>query len=67
MKKARKIRNLVLIFGDQLDLNSAAFDGLDRDQDLVVQLEVLEEASYVLQHKIRIAYFFSSMRHFREE
>jgi deoxyribodipyrimidine photolyase-related protein len=66
LKDARKVRNLVLVFGDQLDLRSAAFDGLDRDRDLVVQLEVLE-TSYILQHKMRLAYFFSSMRHFRDE
>ena len=62
-----KVRNLVLVLGDQLDADSAAFDGFDHDLDVVMQMEVNEEATYITQHKLRIAYFFASMRHFREE
>lgn len=29
------IRSLVLVLGDQLDLNAAAFDGFDAAQDIV--------------------------------
>jgi len=61
------IRNLVLVFGDQLDAASAAFDGFDRTLDAVLQMEVREEAAYIPQHKKRIAFFFGAMRHFREE
>jgi deoxyribodipyrimidine photolyase-related protein len=60
------MRNLVLVFGDQLDDGSAAFDGFDRDLDAVLQMEVREEASYIPQHKRRIAFFFAAMRHFRD-
>ena len=61
------VRNLVLILGDQLDRSSAAFDGFDADQDAVWMAEVEEEATYLKQHKLRIAFFFSAMRHFRDE
>jgi deoxyribodipyrimidine photolyase-related protein len=60
------VRNLVVVLGDQLDATSAAFDDFDVERDAVLQIEALEEASYVLQHKLRLSYFFASMRHFRE-
>lgn len=65
--KAAKVRHLVLVLGDQLDATSAAFDGFDPAEDVVLQMEVGEEATYIPQHRMRLAYFFSAMRHFREE
>jgi len=62
-----KLRHLVLVLGDQLDGESAAFDGFDPARDAVLQMEVREEATYIPQHKRRLAYFFSAMRHFRDE
>jgi len=62
-----QLRNLVIVLGDQLDADSAAFDGFDPDCDAVLQMEVMEEATHVRQHKKRIAFFFSAMRHFRME
>jgi len=60
------VRNLVLVLGDQLDADSAAFDGFDPARDATLQIEAREEASYVPQHKMRLVMFFSAMRHFRE-
>jgi len=60
------VRNLVLVLGDQLDSESAAFDGFDPSQDAALLIEAREEATYVPQHKIRLVLFFSAMRHFRE-
>ena len=60
-------RYLVLILGDQLDRNSAAFDGFDPQQDAVWMAETAEEATHVWCHKMRLAFFFSAMRHFRDE
>ena len=60
------MRNLVIVFGDQLDVGSSAF-GFERAQDAVLMMEVEEEAAYVPQHKLRLIYFFSAMRHFRDE
>lgn len=61
------MRNLVLILGDQLDHKSAAFDDFDTDTDAVWIAEVAEENTHVWCHKLRIAYFLSAMRHFRDE
>lgn len=61
------IRHLVLVLGDQLDADSAAFDGFDPASDVVLQMEVMEETSYIPQHRMRIAFFLASMRHFRDE
>jgi len=61
------MRNLVLVLGDQLDRHSDAFRGFDADQDAVWMAEVEAEAVQVWSHKLRIAGFFSAMRHFRDE
>lgn len=58
------MRNLVIVLGDQLDLDSAAFDGFDPTRDRVWMAEVDEETTHVWAHKLRIAYFLSAMRHF---
>lgn len=60
------MRHLVLVLGDQLDRQSAAFDDFDAGRDAVWMVEVAEEASYVWSHKARIAMFFTAMRHFAE-
>nr|QDP24953.1 cryptochrome/photolyase family protein [Bradyrhizobium cosmicum] len=61
------VRHLVVVLGDQLDADSTAFDGFDPARDVVLQMEVIEETSYIPQHRKRIAYFLASMRHFRDE
>ena len=58
------MRNLVVVLGDQLDHDSAAFDGFDPQQDAVWMAEVAAEAIYVWSHKARIAVFLAAMRHF---
>jgi deoxyribodipyrimidine photolyase-related protein len=59
-------RNLLLVLGDQLDRSSAAFDGFDRERDVVWMAEVAGESTHVWTHKARIAVFLASMRHFRD-
>ena len=66
IKNGKKTRNLVLVFGDQLDSGSAAFNAFDTGKDAVLMMEVKEESTYIPQHKIRLAFFFSAMRHFAE-
>jgi len=61
------IRNLILVLGDQLDGASAAFDGFDAKADSILQIEAREEATYIAQHKKRLVFFFSAMRHFCAE
>jgi deoxyribodipyrimidine photolyase-related protein len=59
-------RHLVLVLGDQLNADSAAFDAFDPAQDAVWTAEVTEESTHVKSHKARIALFLSAMRHFRD-
>lgn len=61
-----KLRNLVVVFGDQLNRDSSAFDDFDASQDRVWMAEVPYEATHVWSHKQRIALFLSAMRHFRD-
>lgn len=67
MKKATvagNVRTLVLVLGDQLDLDAAAFDGFDATRDRVWMAEVAGESTHVWSSKPRIAMFLSGMRHF---
>jgi deoxyribodipyrimidine photolyase-related protein len=48
-----------------LNAESTVFDDFDPKSDAVLMMEVAEEASYIPQHKVRLALFFSAMRHFR--
>ncbi len=59
-------RHLILVLGDQLDAKSAAFDGFDRQADVVWMAEVAEEAEHVWTTKPHIVIFLSAMRHFRD-
>jgi deoxyribodipyrimidine photolyase-related protein len=59
-------RHLVLVLGDQLNQDSAAFDGFDPACDAVWMAEVTEESAHVWSHKARIAMFLTAMRHFRD-
>jgi len=59
-------RHLVLVLGDQLNTDSAAWDGFDAEQDAVWMVEVAEECTHVWSHQARIALFLSAMRHFRD-
>ncbi|MFM8470503.1 MAG: cryptochrome/photolyase family protein [Limisphaerales bacterium] len=59
-------RHLVLVLGDQLNQDSAAFDGFDPACDAVWMAEVAEESTHVWSHKARIAMFLSAMRYFRD-
>ena len=60
------MRNLVLILGDQLDADSAAFDGFDPGLDAIWMAEVANESTKVWSGKPRTALFLSAMRHHRE-
>ncbi len=55
---------LRLILGDQLSYDIAALKGCDKDNDIILMVEVWDEATYVHHHKKKIAFLFSAMRHF---
>jgi deoxyribodipyrimidine photolyase-related protein len=61
------VRRLVIVLGDQLDIDSSAFDDFDRDHDAVLMAEVREESTHVWSSRIRIAQFLAAMRHFAAE
>ncbi len=60
------LRHLVLVLGDQLDLNSSAFDGFDPALDAAWMAEAAEESTHVWSSQPRIALFLAAMRHFAE-
>jgi deoxyribodipyrimidine photolyase-related protein len=62
-----RLRHLVLILGDQLNADSAAFDSFNPKQDAIWMAEVAGEVTHVWSHKARIAIFLAAMRHFRDE
>ncbi len=62
-----RVRHLTIVFGDQLDRESAAFDGFDKAKDVVFMAEVTGESTHVFSHKVRIALFLTAMRHFADE
>ena len=59
------VRNLVVVLGDQLNSDAAAFDGFDPQCDAVWMAELAAEAEFVWSHKARIVMFIAAMRHFR--
>ena len=59
-------RRLVLVLGDQLDLDAAAFDDFDAASDAVWMAEVAEESTHVWSSQPRTALFLTGMRHFAE-
>ncbi len=65
-KEQTTIRNLVVVFGDQLNRDAAAFDDFDTSFDCVWMAEVEHESTHVWSHKQRIILFLSAMRHFRD-
>ncbi len=59
-----ELRTLVVVLGDQLDFDAAAFDGFDVSRDAVWMAEVAEESTHVWSSKPRMVMFLSAMRHF---
>lgn len=57
-------RHLVVVLGDQLDLEGSAFDGFDPARDAVWMAEVEQESTHVWSSRPRIALFLAAMRHF---
>jgi deoxyribodipyrimidine photolyase-related protein len=60
-------KRIILILGDQLDLQNAALTGFDRQTDEILMIESENESSYVWSHKAKIALFLSAMRHFADD
>ena len=61
------MKRLILVLGDQLDINSGALRHLDKSTDQVIMIESKHESDYVWSHKAKIAIFLSAMRHFAQD
>lgn len=55
---------MVVVLGDQLDSEAAAFDGFDAALDAVWMAEVAQESTHVWSSKPRTTLFLAAMRHF---
>ena len=62
-----RVRNLILVLGDQLTPNLSSLAVGDPARDRVLMAELHDEATYVRHHKKKIAFLFSAMRHFAGE
>ncbi len=62
----KHLRHLVLVLGDQLELEASVFTGFDTEQDAVWMTKAQEESTHVRSSKQRIALFLSAMRHFAQ-
>jgi deoxyribodipyrimidine photolyase-related protein len=60
------MRNLLVVLGDQLNLDASAFDGFDPRVDAVWMAEVAQESEHAPSTKPRIAVFLAAMRHYRD-
>ena len=61
------VKTLRLILGDQLSHSIDALRGIDKQADVVLMVEVDEEATYVRHHKQKLVLVLSAMRHFAME
>jgi len=66
-KQAGGVRHLLFIFGDQLSQRLSALDGFSTEEDCIAMAELDDEATRPWCHKTRLAFFFSAMRHFRDQ
>jgi deoxyribodipyrimidine photolyase-related protein len=64
---ATTTRHLVVVLGDQLDSDSAAFEGFDPRQDVLWMAEAHPESTRVWSSLPRVAMFLAAMRHFAAE
>ena len=51
-------KKLILVLGDQLTPNVSSLAASDPARDVVLMVEVVEEATYVRHHKKKIALIF---------
>ncbi len=59
-------RHLVIVLGDQLDLQASAFDDFDATRDAVLMVEAEQESTQPWSAKQRIVMFLAAMRHFAQ-
>ena len=57
---------LRLVMGDQLSRSLASLRNADPAEDVILMVEVAEEARHIKHHKQKIAMIFAAMRHFAQ-
>ncbi|CAM3120596.1 MULTISPECIES: cryptochrome/photolyase family protein [Methylobacterium] len=68
MKPTREAGGVLrFVLGDQLNRRVSSLLDLDPERDVVLLVEVRDEATYVRHHKQKIAFLFAAMRHFGAE
>ena len=60
------MKRLRFVLGDQLTRDLSSLRDIDPARDVVLMVEVAEEARHVRHHKQKIAFLLSAMRHFAE-
>ena len=58
---------LRVILGDQLSCSLSSLEHCDKNADLIMMSEVIDEATYVKHHQKKLVYVFSAMRHFAQD
>ena len=61
------MKRLILVLGDQLDINSAVLRQVDASTDQVIMLQPPHESDSAWSHKAKPAIFLSAMRHFAHD
>ena len=60
------LRHLVIVLGDQLNLNATSLQNFDPRCDAVWMAEVMQESTHIPSSKQRTTVFLSAMRHFAQ-
>ena len=58
---------LRVILGDQLSCSLSSLEHCDKNADVILMSEVIDEATYVKHHQKKLVYVFSAMRHFAQD
>jgi deoxyribodipyrimidine photolyase-related protein len=61
------MKNLRIILYDQLSHQISSLSDIDKDEDIVLMVELHSEFTHVKHHKKKIAFLLSAMRHFAKE
>lgn len=61
------MRTLRLVLGDHLTRGISSLRDIDVDRDVVLMVEVAQEATYVRHHRQKLVLILSAMRHFARE
>ncbi len=67
LPELKKPKEMLVIFGDQLTIGTSSFESINKDETLILMMEVKEESIEPLSHVQRTVFFLSAMRHFARD